>query len=102
MILFADDTNVFLSHKDPDCLVNLLNTALTKLSLWFRGSKLSLNVKKKTTNFVVFKPSQKCTSYNIQILINDQRIDQVKETVFLGVIIDENLKGLCHAILVSF
>ena len=40
---------------------------------------------------MVFKPSQKRTRYNIQILINDQRIDQVKETVFLGVIIDENL-----------
>jgi len=43
---------------------------------------------------MVFKPSQKRTSYNIQILINDQQIDQVKNsliTVFLGVIIDENL-----------
>ena len=49
---------------------------------------------------MVFKPSQKRTSYNIQILINDQRIDQVKETVFLGVIIDENLNwksGISHA-----
>jgi len=40
---------------------------------------------------MVFKPSQKRTSYNIQILVNDQQIVQVKETVFLGVIIDENL-----------
>jgi len=38
---------------------------------------------------MAFKPSQKGTSYNIQILINDQQIDQVKETVFLGAIIDE-------------
>jgi len=42
---------------------------------------------------MVFKPSQKRTSYNIQILINDQKIDQVKEIVFLGVIIDEKLTG---------
>ena len=46
LILFADDTNVFLSHKDADCLANILNTELNKLSIWFRANKLSLNLKK--------------------------------------------------------
>ena len=41
----------------------------------------------------MFKPNQKRGSYNFQILINEQQIDQAKETVFLGVIIDENLTG---------
>ena len=45
LILFADDTNVFLSHKDLDCLVNQLNTDLNKLSIWFKVNKLSLNPK---------------------------------------------------------
>ena len=40
---------------------------------------------------MVFKPSQKRTSHDIQLLINDHKLDQVKETVFLGVIPDENL-----------
>ena len=32
LILFADDTNIFLpSHKDADCLANILNTELNKL-----------------------------------------------------------------------
>ena len=35
--------------------------------------------------------SQKRTNQTIQLLINSQKIDQVKETVFLGVIMDENL-----------
>ena len=47
LILFADDTNIFLSHKDADCLANILNTELNKLSIWFRANKLSLNLKKK-------------------------------------------------------
>ena len=89
LILFADDTNVFLSHKDAYCLANILNTELYKLSNWFRVNKLSLNLKK--TKFMVFKPSQKRVSYDIQLLINDYKLDQVKETVFLGVILDENL-----------
>ena len=89
LILFADDTNIFLSGKDHDYLVNQLNIELNKLSVWFRVNKLSLNLKK--TKFIVFKPNQKRRSYNFQILINKQQIDQVKETVFLGVIIDENV-----------
>ena len=89
LILFADDTNVFLSGKDPDYLVNQLNIELNKLSVWFRVNKLSLNLKK--TKLIVFNPNQKRRSYNFQILINKQHIDQVKETVSLGVIIDENV-----------
>ena len=89
LILFADDTNGFLSHKDADCLANILNTELNKLSIWLRANKLSLNLEK--TKFIVFKPSQKRTSHDIQLLINNYKLDQVKETVFLGVILDENL-----------
>ena len=37
---------------------------------------------------MVFKPSQKRTSRNIQLLINCQQIDQVRETVYLEIIID--------------
>ena len=51
---------------------------------------LSLNLKK--TKFIVFKPCQKRTNQTIQLLIIiSQKIDQVKETVFLGVMMDENL-----------
>ena len=50
LILFADDTNVFVSHKDKDCLTNILNAELNKLSIWFRANRLSLNLKKKTNS----------------------------------------------------
>ena len=76
LILFADDTNVFVSHKDKDCLTNILNAELNKLSLWFRANRLSLNLKEKN-KFIVFKPCQKRTNQTIQLLINSQKIDQV-------------------------
>ena len=79
----------FVSHKDKDCLTNILNAELNKLSIWFRANRLSLNLKK--TKFIAFKPSQKRTNQTIQLLINNQKIYQVKETVFLRVIMDENL-----------
>ena len=55
-ILFADDTNIFFSHKDPIFLMELVNTELQKLSCWFQANKLSINVKK--SNYIIFKTSQ--------------------------------------------
>ena len=40
---------------------------------------------------MVFKPRQKGSICNIQINIDDQNIVKVKQTNFLGVILDENL-----------
>ena len=59
------------------------------MSIWFRANKVSLNLKAK---FMVFTPFQNAqSSVNIQVFINDQNLDHVKETVFLGVTV-----GLKH------
>ena len=78
-----------MSHKDLNCLSDMLNLEMNKLSIWFKANKLSLNLKK--TKFMVFKPRQKHSICNIQISIDNQNIVEVKETNFLGVILDENL-----------
>ena len=84
----------FMSHKDPVYLAASLNSELNKLSTWFKANKLSLNLKK--TNFMLFKPRQKRYHFPMQICINEQRIEQVKETVFLGVVLDEHLSWKPH------
>ena len=78
LILFADDTNVFMSHKDLNYLSDMLNLKMDKLSIWFKANKLSLNLKR--TKFMVFKPRQKHSICNIQISIDNQNIVKVKET----------------------
>ena len=92
-ILFADDTNLFISHKDPDFLISTLNCELIKLSTWFRASRLSLNLTK--TNLMEFRPRQKKSS-NFNVVIDEKTIAQVNETVFLGVILDDNLTWKSH------
>ena len=49
LILFADDTSAFTSHKDLSTLNNIMNNGLSKLNTWFKSNKLSLNLKKLTT-----------------------------------------------------
>ena len=93
-ILFADDTNLFISHNDPVYLTNTLNRELNKLSTWFAANRLSLNLAK--TNFMVFKPWQKKQSFEFQLFINEQPILRVSETMFLGVLLDDNLTWKSH------
>ena len=52
-LLFADDTNMFLSGKDPDQLVEITNQEMKYVVDWLRLNKLSLNLTK--THFILFR-----------------------------------------------
>ena len=98
-ILFADDTNIFFSHKDRSTLSAIFNLEMSKLSDWCRANKLSINLKK--SNFMVFQPRQKRQKFDLAFSIDGSPIERVKETVFLGVVIDENLTWKPHILNVS-
>ena len=42
-ILFADDTNIFLRHKDLASLTTMVNQELSHVSSWFNASKNALS-----------------------------------------------------------
>jgi len=44
-VLFADDSNVFLTGSDIDELICIANNELIKVSEWFKANRLQLNVK---------------------------------------------------------
>lgn len=91
-ILFADDTNIFCSGKDPAQLSKIVSDELQKLHIWFSVNKLSLNVAK--TNYMLFTNYSKTT--NIDIKIDNTTIDRVYVTKFLGVLIDDKLSWKDH------
>ena len=79
-----------MSHKDSNYLSVMLHSEMDKLSIWFKAHKHSLKLKK--TKFMVFKPRQRRSICNIQIsILDNQNTVEVKETNFLGAILDENL-----------
>jgi Reverse transcriptase (RNA-dependent DNA polymerase) len=99
-IIFADDTNVFHSHKSLQELYQIINHELTYVVDWFRINKLSLNIGK--TNFILFKSHRKPSPpLNINLLIDGNIIPQVTHTKFLGVIIDQHLNWSEHIKIVS-
>ena len=93
-ILFADDSNVFHAGKNPNEMINVMNTELDKLSTWLKANKLSLNVKK--THFMFFCPPQKKAEFSNCLSIQGETIHQVKETKFLGVMVDNKLSWASH------
>jgi len=86
-VLFADDTNAFITGKTLDILIDQGNDELRKVKMWFDANKLSLNVKK--TNYMVF--SAKTAISNKQLHIDGQVLERVNTTCFLGVKIDDKL-----------
>jgi len=92
--LFADDTNLFLSHKNLVTLKETMNRELSKIASWLSANKLSLNIKK--THFIIFKSRGKKSNQNVSITINNQEIEQVKYTKFLGLYIDDEFTWKYH------
>ena len=94
IILFADDTNLFFSHKNLFTLNETMNRELSKIASWLSANKLSLNIKK--THFIIFKSRGKKSNQHVSIIINNQEIEQVKCTKFLGLYIDDEFTWKYH------
>ena len=50
-IMFADDTNLFFTHKDIRYLFQIVNQELEKINQWVFSNKLSLNIRKIIYHF---------------------------------------------------
>jgi hypothetical protein len=96
-IMFADDTNLFLTSNDLTTLFRNMNTELIKISDWFKSNKLSINIEK--TKWMLFYPNSKkklIPSITPLIFVDNIEIKRTKITKFLGIYIDENLKWKHH------
>ncbi|MBY0580085.1 MAG: hypothetical protein K2P53_00155, partial [Rickettsiales bacterium] len=96
-ILFADDSNLFYSHRDIKTLFKVVNKELNKINEWFICNKLSLNVTK--TKYILFHKQNKID--NLPLKLPDLKINKINITRqtsvnFLGVILDENLSWKTH------
>jgi len=94
IIMFADDTNLFLSDTNLANLINTANFEVNKISTWFKANKLSLNISK--TNYIVFRTKYKSIENCDGIKIDNIKLEQVYKTKFLGVIINQALSWDDH------
>ena len=51
-LLYADDTNVFVTGKNMENIIFLMSTELKKIVIWLNDNKLSLNVEKNSFYYI--------------------------------------------------
>ena len=91
--LFADDTTFSFSHPDYDCMTNLLNIELEKITDWFLANRLTINVNKTET---ILHTNRKQTVTDRQVCLSNSQIQFTKDCKFLGTVIDDNLSFSKH------
>lgn len=88
-IVYADDTNIFLTGNS---LCEVTDTASATAHLfheWCINNGLLLNISK--TQFMSFLPKNVCNNFSSLVRINHKSIEQVNNTKFLGMFIDEKM-----------
>ena len=101
-VMFADDTNLLLSHKNIDTLFAIMNVELENVSTWFMSKMSSLNVNKsKWSLFHPLSKGQLLPQTLPNLLIEDIHIKREHVTKILGVLIDVNLSWKQHIELLS-
>ena len=91
-LMYADDTNIFLSNKQLHSLINTVNHELNEICTWFRANKLSLNTKK--CNYIIFTKTKINNNYPVKL--DNMPIEQVLKTKFLGIYVDDKLSWKHH------
>lgn len=105
LVLFADDTNIFVVADSKVDVYQKANAVLNEISKYMRSNQLHINMSKCV--HIYFKPREnnierktciRAVPYDVQreteilnLFINGKKIKRVTSTRFLGVIIDENL-----------
>ena len=86
--LFADDTNLHLSHNDIDSLQTQAEHKTIKINNWANINKLTINYKKSYFMIVGNKNAAVCS---FKLSINHNLIKETDNVKYLGVHLDNKL-----------
>ena len=93
-IIFADDTNSFLSENCYERVFQVANAEFKSVNNWLTANKFLLNINK--TNYIVFPtPHNKLPDQHI-LQLRKKDIKRVASLKFLGIIVDEHLSWKPH------
>ena len=92
LILYADDSAILYSHKNPDVISQVLGSEIENCSKWLIDNKLSLHLGK--TESVMFGSKRKLNKVKDFIVqCNGNAIKSQKSVKYLGVQLDNDLSG---------
>ena len=97
-VLFADDTTVYVQNDSIDSAIEILNTELDKVALWFDSNKLTINVHKRQ---MIMLSRKKILTPKNEVILRNEVVQRVNKAKFLGVIVDQHLNWKGHISMIS-
>ena len=103
LVLYADDTNIFVSDENKQSLISKANKILRCINSYMKSNMLHVNIDKCC--YIHFKPKvsrnevakdEDIEENNSKVNINGIEIPEVESTKYLGITIDNNLCWLPH------
>lgn len=94
LCVYADDTAIFCRGKSCSLVQKELQLALNKILAWIDDNRLTLNVKK--TKCMLIGTQSKVKNKKLEMYVNTNKLEQVNEFKYLGLIIDSCLRWNCH------
>jgi hypothetical protein len=98
-IIYADDTTlsgtlkIIIKKSQMKSINEIINNELSNINDWLKVNKLSLNIQK--SKFILFHTAQRNIP-QLEIKIDNVKIEQVKDFNFLGLTLNENLHWNAH------
>lgn len=93
VVLFADDTSLIFKVDRKNSNLDKANNTLSYILKWFASNNLALNTKK--TKCIKFSLSNVDNACN-RIVLNNEMLEFVPNTVFLGITVDSKLQWGSH------
>ena len=96
LIMYADDTNIFIKEKNINTLYARAQNELINIAKWLSASKLTLNINK--TKYIMFTSRKKRLSVNdsLKHCFYKNPIKRVESIPFLGILLHEALSWKHH------
>ena len=92
--LFADDAMLYVYDKNVNTIENYLNADIAAMQNWMSLNKLKVNSNK--CKCMLINSKRNSEALNINIYIDNSKLEQVSEIKYLGVIIDNKLNFKAH------
>ena len=92
MFMYADDTRLYC-NLDQNSTSDSLNNELKLITNWLDVNKISLNIGK--TKHMIYHNINKKVNYLV-LTINTVEIERVTHFIFLGLVLDSQLKWKKH------
>ena len=95
IIPYADNAVLYNSHQTPELLEQELNEDTNRVANCFKGSRLSLNLKRGKTELVKYGAAPKVKSTSCKIEIKGITVNESKEYEYLEIYLESQLNFYC-------